>query len=665
MSINVTVSGNPISIKRGKMVTTSDYDTKREFDKRRLMRLEQVRHQSKGIAENIRNKLKKTHNNKLSELEKQGEVKLKTWQAHKLLDLQNQYQEALSEIGLGHKQAEQKQKDDEVYFENLDHGDSVAKERGKIAAERLQIKKNKVNLKKAAPLQRKNMSKDVENERSHKMMQGKSKINKKVNEGFDSDSENQVPDLGLTSSTCDCSETENSEKSTVKFSKEQQTTFRASTTEKAAQTLPQEDVFLTAKDNKCPLDNRISQRIKRRHVQVCQPDYCDFVEKELPASSHKNVCTCCNCFPNRQEGELQLYSTKISSEAKEHEEPIKNQTNMTSHCICCNCYHRHLDANHTESSPNRLEKHALNKTDISPKTIKHEEKPQQENPKIYNESSNILTNKQKSQQKSPSKLHPKAQTSIGQKSPKEKPQIPTKPKVTLRSSKETPQNTRKPLSPTKSNENVHYYDHSNRFAKNYVPQKPLVGKIADEDLDYSPIDNEDEIREKMRRRDYEAHVRGQLAQERERAQREYRELLRKLPTLQKQERVGEIGLDKAKYHMSRERLEELERKRQNRLDNAYEELFVRDRKPTVVTLPRKNHDESAPSLNLGSYWDEDRVIPPPPQTKMNRMEKLSSMLESLTSQKEQLLQEIESTLPGTQVVTNGSDTSGGNGKLLK
>lgn len=43
MSINVNVSGNPIRINRGKLVTAADLDyDKTEFDKRRRMRLEQV-----------------------------------------------------------------------------------------------------------------------------------------------------------------------------------------------------------------------------------------------------------------------------------------------------------------------------------------------------------------------------------------------------------------------------------------------------------------------------------------------------------------------------------------------------------------------------------------------------------------------------------------------
>lgn len=42
MSINVTVSGNPISIKRGKLITTDTDFPKDDFDKRRRLRLEQV-----------------------------------------------------------------------------------------------------------------------------------------------------------------------------------------------------------------------------------------------------------------------------------------------------------------------------------------------------------------------------------------------------------------------------------------------------------------------------------------------------------------------------------------------------------------------------------------------------------------------------------------------
>lgn len=73
MSINVTVSGNPVSIKRGKMVTTTDPQAaKKEFDKRRLLRLEQVRQQSKELAENVRTKVQKEKKRQLGQIEKDG-----------------------------------------------------------------------------------------------------------------------------------------------------------------------------------------------------------------------------------------------------------------------------------------------------------------------------------------------------------------------------------------------------------------------------------------------------------------------------------------------------------------------------------------------------------------------------------------------------------------
>lgn len=208
--------------------------------------------------------------------------------------------------------------------------------------------------------------------------------------------------------------------------------------------------------------------------------------------------------------------------------------------------------------------------------------------------------------------------------------LPRKPKITLRSS------TRNNFSSEKHP--IKYYEHSNRFAGQYIPKTERIDPIADDNLIVdSEVVSEDEFRKQMGQHDIDAQLRGQVAVEKERIQKEYQDLLRKLPALQKQERVLEIGLDKEKYHMSRDRLEELERRRQNRLDNAYEELFVRQ-KPTVVTLPRQQPQEFGPrSLNLAT-WDTD-FNPPDDKT-----EELSKMLDNLKQQKKQLINEIESTL---------------------
>lgn len=198
MSINVTVSGNPVRISRGKMVTSLD-PMKAEFEKRRLMRLEQVRQQSKDIAESVRNKVRKEKSKQLSQIEKDGEDRLKNWQARKLLELQNQYMEALDEIGLGHKDAARVELEEEAYFDDEDVRERVAEERGRQAAQKLQIGRNEESLKRAVPIQRKKLTRDEENNRSSTVVKKNQKQSpfkkKKKQQVVDSDSENRVPRL--------------------------------------------------------------------------------------------------------------------------------------------------------------------------------------------------------------------------------------------------------------------------------------------------------------------------------------------------------------------------------------------------------------------------------------------------------------------------------------
>lgn len=166
MSINVTVTGNPISIKRGKMVTCDSFQNKKEFEKRRLMRLEQVRQQSKDIAESVRNKVRKEKKKQMHQIEEEGKQKLKNWQNRKLLELQTQYEEALKELGKGHKEATDFLDENEILSEKKKLNDKIATHRGQVAATELQIEKNKENLKKAIPIQQKKLVRDIENTRA-------------------------------------------------------------------------------------------------------------------------------------------------------------------------------------------------------------------------------------------------------------------------------------------------------------------------------------------------------------------------------------------------------------------------------------------------------------------------------------------------------------------
>lgn len=175
MSINVHVTGNPISIKRGKMVT-SDFDQcKNEFDKRRLMRLEQVRQQSKDIAEGLRNKVKKEKKVQMKEIEEEGKQKLKNWQNRKLLELQNQYQEALKELGVAHRAAQTIGDENEIIAEQELLNNKKADKRGKVAGGKLCEEKIKEELDKARQDERRKLVREIENARAQMITSPKPK----------------------------------------------------------------------------------------------------------------------------------------------------------------------------------------------------------------------------------------------------------------------------------------------------------------------------------------------------------------------------------------------------------------------------------------------------------------------------------------------------------
>ncbi|KAJ3653249.1 hypothetical protein Zmor_012510 [Zophobas morio] len=685
MSINVTVSGNPVRINRGKMVTASD-PTKAEFEKRRLMRLEQVREQSKHIAENLRNKVKKQKANCITQIEKEGEVQLKNWQARKLLELQNQYQEALDEIGLGHKDAVRVQEEEEVLDEQKESNEILARVRGRAAAERLQIERNEESLRRAMPRQRRIFTSDMENRRANAVRsgkKGKSPFKKKKGQVFDSDGENKIPQLeGLgeeSSSSSSGGEEVKRKRSdgwrstkeqptmdTQKSSKEQQTSatmFQVPTSDKAAQTIllseDPEPVHPTTSD--FFVDTRISERIKRRAKLNPEVDYCDFLEKSAPAKT--NFCTCCNCPMNHAHGKVfdsettnvvhteSTHKSATSLKDDKIENTRKNETIIPDNAEMLPVGDPHFRTETEHIAPTIPQKSStsleVDKTNSRfrietentvPVTI-----PQRSSTSLEVDKTKPTTKSDRIVTKTTTtaKAAPQRSAAVSEKKKKDDPTpksiIPAKPKITLRPTKDRPVyiGTEPKAQP------VQFYDHPNRYSKSYVPKTTPVDKIDDQEIVVSPnVLSEDEIREKMRQRDIEAHVRGQAALEKEKVQREYRDLLKKLPALQKQERIFEIGTDKERYHMSKDRLEDLEKRRQNRLDNAYEELFVRQ-KPAIVTLPKRKDDrEERPSLNLAA-WDVDFD---PDASNRSRSDKLSRLLSNLKSQKESLLKEIKSTL---------------------
>ena len=183
MSINVTVTGNPVKIKRGTMVTANPEYAKNEFEKRRLMRLQQVnnfdkersfshvitskvRQQSKDIAESVRKKVRNEKKKHLSDIEKESEDKLLEQKNRKLLELQNQYCECLKDMGMGHTQAALEETHEGIIQAYKEALAEKCRERGRAAIQKERTEKTEKNAEKAIPTRRKKLVRDVEDTRA-------------------------------------------------------------------------------------------------------------------------------------------------------------------------------------------------------------------------------------------------------------------------------------------------------------------------------------------------------------------------------------------------------------------------------------------------------------------------------------------------------------------
>ncbi|XP_053995693.1 uncharacterized protein LOC128885615 isoform X1 [Hylaeus anthracinus] len=106
MSINVTVNGNPLSIRRGRMVLSDlDQIKKNERDRRRRLRLEQVRQQSKEISDRLLERAKNIAKQELRKLENNDKLPLKQIHNGKIMEIQQKYQEDMADIGQAHVSA--------------------------------------------------------------------------------------------------------------------------------------------------------------------------------------------------------------------------------------------------------------------------------------------------------------------------------------------------------------------------------------------------------------------------------------------------------------------------------------------------------------------------------------------------------------------------------
>ncbi|KRT81706.1 hypothetical protein AMK59_5668, partial [Oryctes borbonicus] len=248
-----------------------------------------------------------------------------------------------------------------------------------------------------------------------------------------------------------------------------------------------------------------------------------------------------------------------------------------------------------------------------------------------------------------------------------KSEIPPKPTVSLKTVTNSKNNA-------KSGNKVQYYDHSNRFSKEYFEKTSMVKKIPDEDIQECccscPCADQKYL-ERAYKYDDEAEMRGKKAMNKLNVQRDYQEMMKQLPVLQKQERLATLSEDKQFFHMSDERFKEYQKNKQNVMDNVYERHF-----PKTITIPPKKHvieEEPFKTINVAggapikdnAQWDEDKtdengfvltkdcgnIIIETDANSTNKEDYLKYLLERLKVQKEMLLREAAS-LPENSNLNN-------------
>ncbi|XP_018053473.1 PREDICTED: uncharacterized protein LOC108690577 [Atta colombica] len=160
------MTGNPVNVRRGRMVLSDlDQIKKNECDRRRRLRLEQVRQQSKEISNRLLERAKKIAKEELSKLEKDGKSELKQMHDRKIMDIQRKYQEDLEDIGQAHVSAVLQPDANTIIEEEGKKDRIMAFKRGKDAMERMKETKQ-IDDTEAARQERLHRVREIENVRA-------------------------------------------------------------------------------------------------------------------------------------------------------------------------------------------------------------------------------------------------------------------------------------------------------------------------------------------------------------------------------------------------------------------------------------------------------------------------------------------------------------------
>ncbi|KYN33824.1 hypothetical protein ALC56_11900 [Trachymyrmex septentrionalis] len=160
------MTGNPVNLRRGRMVLSDlDQIKKNERDRRRRLRLEQVRQQSKEISNRLLERAKKIAREELSKLEKDGKSELNQMHDRKIMDIQRKYQEDLEDIGQAHASAVLQPDANTIIEEEEKKARVMALKRGKDAMEHMKETKQ-IDDAEAAHQERLRRVREIENVRA-------------------------------------------------------------------------------------------------------------------------------------------------------------------------------------------------------------------------------------------------------------------------------------------------------------------------------------------------------------------------------------------------------------------------------------------------------------------------------------------------------------------
>ncbi|XP_033227539.1 uncharacterized protein LOC117179643 [Belonocnema kinseyi] len=606
MSINVTVNGNPVNIRRGRMVLSDlDQIKKNERDRRRRLRLEQVRQQSKEISNRLHERAKSVVQKELSRLEKDGRSEIKQMHDRKILEMQRKYQEDMEDIGQAHLAATVQPDVDAIIESEKRRNRAVALERGREAAQRLKDSEMKEDMR---LLQQERLKKVREFENTRAASVAQSKVPSSSKE------EKAVSDYSLSDDAIAEIPQENSPKKTM-------------VTKSVSKKSP---IKVITKSNVKVVANHSKDVSPHRKTKV-------HGSKDHPGSSGMQKKF--KGKEKKKDPKEDLHRSKTRRYVTKSSKLSRLRINPESE----------IEENDNESSPE------INVNISSTKSSK----PSRYNPEDYiHESPNSSSDSDSSSSCTSSMSEDSSYFSDAA-----DPVIKRNPKIPKH--KPTPVESKVQLYDHNTRQRNAYERPPGIVERIDVRNEPNA-----EDLAREVLESESVNAELLRKRKTSAERRGQDALLRERVRRDYQTLLQNLDHLSREERKLKASQvhEPPNLHMSPMRRKDFQMKRQRKMNRAFEGILRNAEDPPytlaekIVTLkPQEDFDDDIHLIPQASWQDppfRDSIPPSSLEKKdsldeLSREEQLLELLQKVERQKRILLREFGANLP-SEVFTSSN-----------